>query len=171
MAKKAYWEMYEEVKNLKPRTQKYYQAVSKMFGLEINKDVLMKVSEFRKNEAYKKGKTFSQAVKEYEQGIAYENKVIQRAYDIWSGSYFEHRTNQYVDNYINALEKNNIDDDILDFLRANPEIIKMGAMPPITQFYIPSRGKGKKYSLNIENSEDYNDQLREFLREAWGADL
>ena len=70
-----------------------------------------------------------------------------------------------------AIEKLNIDDDILDFLRANPEIIKMGAMPPITQFYIPSRGKGKKYSLNIENSEEYNEQLREFLREAWGADL
>ena len=171
MAKKAYWEVYEEVKNLKPRTQKYYQAVSKLFGLKIDKDALMRVREFRKNEAYKKGKTFSQAVKEYEAGIKYENAVVQRAYSIWTGEYFEKRTNQYVDNYMNALEKNNIDDDILDFLRANPEIIKMGAMPPITEFYVPSRGKGKKYHLNINSVRDYNEELREFLREAWGADL
>ena len=70
-----------------------------------------------------------------------------------------------------ALEANNIDSDIIDFLRANPEIIHMGAMPPITDFYIPSRGKGKKYHLNIEASESFNDELRDFLRDAWGANL
>ena len=171
MAKKAYWEQYEEIKNLKPRTQKYYKAVSKMFGLEIDKNVLLRIREFRKNEAYKEGKTFSQAFKEYEQGIKYENEVIQRAYDIWSGSYFDNRMDTIANNYISALEKNGISKDIVDYLKAHKDIIKMGGMPPITEFYIPSKGKGSKYSLNISNSEDLEQTMRDDLNRLWGAGL
>lgn len=165
---KKYYEMYEEIKNLKPKTAKYYRAVSKMFKLEIDRDALQRIRADRKNEAYKKGKSFSQAVQDFEAGVKYENASIQRAYDIWSGAYFEKRTNQYVENYLKALERNNISADIRDFLRSNPEIIKSGAVPYITAFYIPSRGKGKKYSLSIDTSEQMEETLREFLEDAWG---
>lgn len=164
---KQYFEMYQEVKNLKPRTVKYYKAVSKMLNMQIDKEALKRVREFRKNEYYKKGRTFSQAVAEFEKGIKYENAVIQRAFDIWSGEYLDKRTTQYANNYIEALRRNNIDSDIINFLENNKEIIKMGAMPNITEFYIPSRGKGKRYSLNIESSEVWNAELREFLEDAW----
>lgn len=171
MGKKAYYIQYQEVKQLQPRTKAYYLKVSEMFNLRIDRESLNKIRAKRKDGAYKKGKTFSQAVKEYEADIKYENASIQRAYDIWSGAYFEKRMTQYTDNYLKALEKNNIDSDIIDYLRDNPEIIQSGAMPAITDFYIPSRGKGNKYHLNIEASEQFNDTLREFLRDAWGADL
>lgn len=171
MAKKAYWELYEEIQNLKPRTQAYYRAVSRMFGLQINKEALMRVREFRKKEAYKQGKTFSQAVKEYEEGIKYENEVVQRAYDIWSGTYFEKRMNIIADNYISALEKNGISQDIIDYLKQHKDIIKMGGMPPITEFYIPSKGKGKKYTLNIEGSDVLEETIRHDLNRLWGAGL
>lgn len=165
---KQYYELYEEIKNLKPRTQKYYKAVSKMFKLEIDKEALMKIRAERKTEGYKKGKTFSQAVRDYEQGIKYENESIKRAYSIWSGEYFENRVSQYVNNYLKALEKNNISKDIIDYLRANPDIIMTGGVPYITAFYVPSRGKGKRYSLNIENNEQLDETLREHLEESWG---
>ena len=165
---KQYYEMYEEIKNLKPRTQKYYKAVSKYFKLEIDKDALMRIRAERKTNAYKAGKTFSQAVNDYEAGIKYENEAVKRAYSIWSGEYFNKRVNQYVDNYIKALEKNNISQDIRDFLRSNPDIIMTGGVPYITSFYIPSRGKGKRYGLNIENSEQLEQTLREHLEDAWG---
>lgn len=166
MAKK-YYEMYEEIKNLKPKTAKYFRAVSKMFNIEIDTKGLQQIRALRKNDMYKKGKTFSQAVADYNAGVKYENKIKQRTIDIWEGKYLENITNTYSENYLKALERNNIDSDIINFLRSNPEIIKMGAMPNIKEFYIPSRGKGKKYSLNIENSEIWNQELREFLEEAW----
>lgn len=164
---KQYYELYAEIKKLKPRTVKYFKAVSKMFHIEIDRKGLQKIREQRKNEAYKTGKKFSDVVQEYNEGIKYENMVMQRTYDIWSGKYFEDKTNQYVNNYIKALKRNNIDSDIVDYLENNAEIIKSGAVPFITDFYIPSRGKGKKYSLNIDNSETMNNELREFLEDAW----
>lgn len=170
MAKK-YYELYQDVMKLKPKTLQYYRTVSKMFGITIDKNVLMKVREFRKEERYKQGRTLSQAYNEYAQGVKYENEVIQRAYDIWSGAYFDKVTNRYVDNYLSALELNGISDDIIDFLRNNPHIVKMGALPPITDFYVPSKGKGKKYHLNIEQSDELEETLRDFLNETWDADL
>lgn len=170
MAKK-YYEMYEEVSRMKPKTQQYYKAVSKMFNLSIDKDKLQIIREFRKNGVYKQGKTLSQAFKEYDDGVKYENMVVQRAYDIWSGEYLERVTNQYANNYLSALEKNGISSDIIEYLRNNMHIIKMGAMPPITDFYVPSKGKGKKYHLNLDNTEEMEESIRDFLRHSWGADL
>ena len=93
MAKKAYYLQYQEVKKLEPRTKAYYLKVSEMFNLKIDRESLNRIRKNRKNEAYKQGKTFSQAYLEYEQGIKYENAVIQRAVEIWSGEYFEKRIN------------------------------------------------------------------------------
>lgn len=171
MGKKAYFIQYQEVKQLQPRTKAYYLKVSEMFNLKLDRVSLNKIRANRKNEAYKEGKTFSQAVKEYEAGVKYENLAIARAYKIWSGEYFETRMNIYADNYLKALKANNISDDIIEFLRNNSEIIHQGAMPPITDFYVQSRGKGKKYTLNIEYSEAFEDVLREFLNNSWGANL
>ena len=38
MAKKQYYELYQEIKSLKPKTQAYYKAVSRLFHLTIDKD-------------------------------------------------------------------------------------------------------------------------------------
>ena len=168
---KQYWEMYEEIKHMKPRTIKYYKAVSKMLKLEINKEALNRIRQERKNGAYKKGKKLSQAYADYEKGVKYENEAVARAYKIWSGEYLDKVTNTYAENYLNALEKNGISDDIIEFLRNNTDIIKMGAMPNITDFYVPSKGKGEKYHLNLDNTEEMEEALRDFLRDSWGADL
>lgn len=168
MAKKQYWELYEELKSHRPKTQAYFKVASKIAGFKIDKETLTRVRRFRQEEYYKQGKTMSQAFKEYDSGIKYENAVVEKAYKIWSGEYIEKQTETYATNYLSALERNNVDRDIIDFLRDNKEIIKMGALMPITEFYVPSKQRGKKYHLNIDDSGFWNDSLREFLEDAWG---
>lgn len=168
MAKKQYWELYEELKSHRPKTQGYFKIASKIAGFKIDKETLSRVRHFRQEEYYKQGKTMSQAFKEYDDGIKYENSAIEKAHRIWSGEYIEKQTETYANNYLSALERNNVDRDIIDFLRSNKEIIKMGALMPITEFYVPSRQRGSKYHLNIDDSGFWNDTLREFLEDAWG---
>lgn len=168
MASKQYWELYQELKGYKPKTRAYFKIASKIAGFTVNKDILSKLRLIRKDDNYKQGKTMSQAFEEYDNAVKYENATLEKIRKIWSGEYIEKQTETYANNYLSALERNNVDRDIIDFLRGNKEIIKMGALMPITEFYVPSRQRGSKYHLNIDDSGFWNDTLREFLEDAWG---
>lgn len=165
-----YYERYQEVKNMKAGTIRYFKAVKSLFKIKNDRQTLNKIRELRKNEAYKKGKTFSQAFEDFQNGTNYENGIKIRDYKIFTGEYFKERTSRYYNNYLSALEKNGISQDIIDFLRKNPDIVKSGALPPITEFYEPSLGKGAKYSLNLDDSDYWEANIREFLIYAYDAE-
>lgn len=166
-----YYERYNKVKNMKVGTIEYYKEVRKLFGLSRNTEGLKRVREMRKEGLYKKGKTFSQAVRDFENGIKYENSIKERDYKILTGQYFEHKTNTYYENYIKALKTMGFGNDVLNYLREHPDIVKSGALPPITVYYTPNESKTKHYSLNLDDSEAWELNIKEFLNDAYGANF
>ena len=164
-----YQELYARLQNMKPRTMEYYHTVAKMFHVEINKEALKEIREMRYNERYKQGKTITQAFIDYKRGIDYENEVVQRAKSIYSGSYVDYRLKTYQDNYILSLISNGVSEDIVNWLDNNREIIDDGGLPLITDFYVPRKGHGVRYNLNIDNAENLENELRDILVNAYGA--
>lgn len=168
-AKLTYQELYARVQNMKPRTMEYYHTVAKMLHAEINKEALQVIRDMRKNERYKQGKTITQAVTEYQAGLNYENFVVERARKIFSGEYLDYRLKTYQDNYLLALISNGVSEDIIKYLDEHRDIIDTGGLPLITDFYVPKKGHGDKYSLNIDNMDDLEQELRTLLVNAYGA--